>query len=207
MTNKSAFPWPVRLYGLLALAGAATFVVSLAVLHAMSSGVDWKSDYVSNLANETHGWVFGFGTFVHGWGNLALALGLRGALPRGRQRNWAVLLFSLAAVGVLLTALFPTDPSGQAPSVTGQVHRTVASAAFALELSALFVFSLAFSRSLPWRRMQTIPLVLSASAAVAVTWFVVAIQLGQMPGLAERTALTMLLSWELWVISQLIRPA
>ncbi len=207
MINKNTFPWPVRLYGLLALAGAVTFVVSLATLHLMSSGLDWKGDYVSNLANEPHGWVFGFGTFIHGWGNLALALGLHGALPPGRLRTWAIWLFSLAAAGVLLTALFPTDPAGQAPSITGQIHRIVASAAFALELAALFVFSLIFSRSLRWCRKQTIPLVLSVSAAVVVTWFVVAIQVGLMPGLAERTALTLLLSWELWVIFQLIRPA
>jgi len=207
MTHEHTFPWPVRLYGLLALAGALTFVISLATLHLMSTGLDWKGDYVSNLANGPHGWIFGFGTFIHGWGNLALALGLRGALRPGQTRSWAVLLFGLAAAGVLLTALFPTDPTGQTPSVIGQIHRTVASAAFALELAALFVFSLTFSRDRRWRRKQTVSLVLSVISAIAVTWFVIAIQLGVMPGLAERTALALLLSWELWVIFQLIRPA
>jgi len=200
------FPWSVRLYGMLALAGAITFVLALTTLHLMSSGLDWKADYVSNLANGPHGWIFGFGTFVHGWGNLALAFGLRGALRPGPARSGAVLLFSLAAVGVLLTALFPTDPTGQASTVIGQIHRTVASAAFALELAALFVFSLAFRRNHRWRRKQTVSLVLSVISAMAVTWFVIAIQLGVMPGLAERTALALLLSWELWVIFQLIRP-
>ncbi len=207
MTNNSSFAWPVRLYGLLALAGAGTFVLALAALHLMGSGIDWTGDYVSNLANEPHGWVFGFGTFVHGWGNLALALALRGTLPPGRLRTWAVSLLSLAAVGVLLTALFPEDAAGQIQSVTGQIHRTVASAAFAFELAALFVFTLTFGHSHRWHKKQTISLVLSVSAAAALTWFVVAIQLGVMPGLAERTALALFLSWELWVVLQLIRPA
>lgn len=206
MRNVNPFPRSVKLYGWLALAGAATFVLSLATLHLLSSGLNWKADYVSNLANGPHGWIFGFGTFIHGWGNLALAQGLRGALRPGRARSWAVVLFSLAAVGVLLTAMFPTDPTGQPPSVTGQIHRTVASAAFALELAALFVFSVAFSRNHRWRRKQTVSLVLSVISAMAVTWFVIAIQLGVMPGLAERTSLALLLSWELWVIYQLTRP-
>ncbi len=207
MRRESAFPWPVRLYGLLGLLGVVVFVSSLIVLHLMSTGIDWMRHYVSNLANEPLGWVFVGGAFVHGWGNLALALGLRGALHPGRLRTWAVLLFGLAAVGILLAALFPVDPPDQIPSTTGQVHRAVASATFVLELAALFVFSVAFSHHRRWRRQQAVSLVLSVSAAVAMTAFIIAIQVDVAPGLAERAALVVLLAWEIWAIFQLIRPA
>lgn len=207
MTNESAFPWSVRRYGLLGLVGAGTFLSSFIVLHLMSPGIDWVCDYVSNLANEPLGWVFIVGAFVHGWGNLALTLGLRGALHPGRLRTWAVLLFALAAAGILVAALFPFDPPGQAPTMTGRIHRTAASGAFALELAALFVFSVAFGRHRRWRRQQAVSLALSVSAAVAVALFVIAIQVGVAPGLAERAALAVLMSWELWAIFQLIKPA
>ncbi len=95
MTKESTFPWPVRLYGQLGLTGIAVFVLSLVVVHLVSTDFDWMRDYVSYLANEPLGSVFLAGAFVHGWGNLALALGLRGALLPGRLRTWAVLLFSL----------------------------------------------------------------------------------------------------------------
>jgi len=144
---------------------------------------------------------------VHGWGNLALTLGLRGALHPGRLRTWAVTLMGLAAAGILVAALFPIDPPGQAPSGTGLLHRSAASATFMFELAAMFILSVIFSHDRRWHRQQTVSLVLSVSAAVAVTLFVIAIQVDVAPGLAERVALAVFLTWEIWVSIQLIRPA
>ncbi|GMQ89578.1 MAG: hypothetical protein BMS9Abin09_1080 [Gammaproteobacteria bacterium] len=206
MSRESSFPWSVRLYGLLALLGLATFISSLIVLHLMGTDIDWVRGYVSYLANKPLGWVFIAGTFVHGWGNLALTLGLRGALHPGRLRNWAVLLFGLAAVGILLTTLFPIEPPGQNPGMVGRAHRAIASATFALELAALFVFSAAFRRHRRWHRQQAVSLALSVSAAVALTAFFIAIQVDIAPGLTERVALAVLLAWELWISFQLIQP-
>lgn len=207
MNREYTFSWPERRFGLLGLSGIAVFVSSIFLLHLTGSSIDWTRDYVSDLANEPFGWVFMGGAFVHGWGNLALTLGLRGALRPGRLRTWAVLLFGLAAVGLLLTALFPVDAPGQAPGVSGQIHRAAASAAFALELAALFVFSVAFGRQRAWRRKRAVSLVLSVAAAVALTVFVIAVQLDIAPGLAERVALAIFLVWEIWASVQLIRAA
>jgi len=207
MSRESTFPWPVRLYGLLALVGMATFMTSLIVLHLMGTDIDWMHGYVSYLANKPLGWVFITGTFVHGLGNLALTMGLRDALNPGRLRNWAVVLFGLAAVGILLTTLFPIEPPGQTPGTAGLAHRAFASATFALELAALFAFSAAFRRRRRWRRQQAVSLALSVSAAVALTAFFIAIQVDIAPGLAERVALAVLLAWELWISFQLIKPA
>lgn len=197
-----------RRYGLLALIGVGTFVSSLTVLHWISPDISWTDDYVSYLANEPHGWLFGFGTFVHGSGNLALALGLRSAIGSGQLRNWGGLLLGLAALGILLTAFFPIDPVGQVVSITGTIHRTLASSAFTLELAALFVFSLAFalSRQRHWHQQKSISLSLAVISAIGVTWFMIANQLEVMPGLAERAALLAFMLWEVWMIIQLIRP-
>jgi len=195
----------VRLFGLLGLLGVIVFGSSLTMVHIAGTGIDWMHDYVSNMANEPFGWVFIAGAFVHGWGNLALTMGLRGALHPERLRAWAVLFFGLAAVGILLAALFPVDSPDQIPTMTGQVHRIVASATFMFELIALFVFSIAFRRNRHWHRQQAVSFVLSVSAAVAMTAFIIAIQVDVAPGLAERTALVILLVWEIWVCFQLIR--
>ncbi len=207
MRSAHAFPRPVRRYGLLGLFGVSVFVTSLILLHLTGTEIDLMRDYVSNLANGPYGWVFVGGALVRGCGNLALTLGLRGALHPGRLRTWAVLLFGLAAVGILLAALFPIDPPGQTLSTTGRVHGTVVGATFVLELAALFVFSVAFGRHRRWCRQRAVSLVLSVSAAVALTAFVLAIQVGVAPGLAERAALAVFLAWELWASFQLVRPA
>ena len=193
-------------YGLLGLLGVLVFLSSLIVVHLTSPGIDWLHDYVSNLANEPLGWVFISSVFVHGWGNLALTLGLRGALRPGRLRNWAVALFGLAAAGILLAAVFPIDPPGQLPTITGRLHRTFASATFMFELAAVFVFSAAFRHDRRWHRQHTVSMVLSVMAAVAVMVFVISIQINLVPGLTERVALVILLAWEIWACLQLIRP-
>jgi uncharacterized protein DUF998 len=203
--KESAFPWPVRLYGLLGLFGATVFLSSLFTLHIISGDIDWARDYVSYLANGPYGWLFTNGAIVHGLGNLALTLGLRAALHPGRLRTWGVLFFALATVGILVAALFPIDPSDQALSITGLIHRTAASSIFFLELVALFIFSVLFKRDPRWSRQQPVSLLLSVIAAATLTWLVVAIFLGVVPGLAERTALMAFMVWELWAYAQLIR--
>ncbi len=203
--SEPAFSPAVRWFGLLGLVGLVAFASSLIVLHLTSSNIDLMDHYVSNLANQPLGWVFMAGAFVHGWGNLALTLGLRAALNPGGLRTWAVLLFGLAALGILLAAVFPIDAPDQVPGVSGRIHRSAASATFALELAALFVFSSAFGRDRRWRRQRVVSLVLAVCATVAIISFVIAIQLDVAPGLAERIAMLVLLVWEIWVSIQLIR--
>lgn len=203
--KEKAFSPSVRRYGLLGLLGVGVFLSSLIVVHLTSPGIDWTRDYVSNLANEPLGWVFVASVFVHGWGNLALTLGLRSALRPGRLRNRAVLLFGLAAVGILLAALFPIDPPGNAPTTIGRLHRTFASATFMLELAALFVFSVLFRHDRRWHRQYAVSMVLSVSAALALTAFVISLQIDLTPGLTERAALAVFLVWEIWACLQLIR--
>jgi Protein of unknown function (DUF998) len=205
MIKENVFSWQVRFYGLLGLLGLVAFLIALIILHLnlANTNIDWMRYYVSYLANEPLGKVFVVGTLVHGLGNLALTLGMRGALPPGRLRDWGVLLFGLAAVGVLLAALFSIDPPGEALSTAGRIHRTAASATFSLELAALFVFSTAFGRHHYWRRQRVVSRVFSISAAVALSMFVIALQLDVVPGLAERVALTVFLTWEFWVAVQL----
>ncbi len=206
MNKENAFPGSVRLFGFLGLLGVLAFSSSLIVVHGMGTGIDWVRDYVSNMANEPLSWVFVTGAFIHGWGNLALTFGLRGALRPGPLRTWATLLFGLAAVGILLASMFPVDPPDQTPTITGMIHRAVASTTFISELAALFVFTMAFRRNRRWHQQQTFSLILSVSAAVAMMLFIIAMQIDIAAGLAERIALVILLVWEIWACFQLIRP-
>jgi len=208
MTQENVFPWSVRCYGFLGLLGLVAFVSSLVVLHLnlANTSIDWMRYYVSYLANEPLGWVFVTGALVHSGGNLALTLGLRGAIQPGKRRTWAVLLFGLAAVGIFLAALFPIDTPGQALSTSGRIHRSAAGATFTLELIALFIFSAAFGHHRYWRRQRVVSLVLSVSAAVTLIVLAIAIQVDVAPGLAERVALVTFLIWEFWVAIQLAWP-
>jgi hypothetical membrane protein len=206
MTTEYVFTRPVRRFGLLGLSGVVVFTASLIALHLMGTEVDLMRDYVSNLANVPLRWIFFGGVFVHGLGNLALTLGLHGALPPGHLRSWGVLLLGGAALGILLTVFFPIDPPGLVPSTIGLVHRIIAGSTFVLELIALFVFSVAFGRYPHWRRLRTVSVFLSACAVVALAAFLFAVLMKVVPGLAERVALAVFLVWEVLVALQLARP-
>lgn len=197
----------VRAFGFAGLLGIAVFTASLIVLHLTRTDIDWATHYVSDFANGRLGWVLVFGTLVHGVGNLALTLGLRWSLDPGPLRAWAVFFFGLAAAGIVVAALFPIDPAGQAPSTVGFVHRTAATVSFLLELVALLLFSSAFARHPRRHRRKVISFMLSTVAAVGVAGFFLAVFLNRLPGLAERFALASFLAWEFWAALELARPA
>lgn len=197
-------PW--SLYGLAALAGALAFVSSLLVVHVARVDIgDWTTHYVSDFANGRLGWLFVLGTALHGAGNLALSLGLRESLGARWLSRSAVLLFALAATGIVAAAFLPADAPGRAPTPTGFAHRAVVSGSFALELPALFLFSAAFAASPRWRRRSRASFALATLAAAALTGLAVAITAKRVPGLAERAALASFLAWEIWAALALLR--
>jgi len=205
MVSDLKSPWSPRLFGQLGLLGILAFLTSLSVLHLMTPGFDWTRQYVSDMANEPSGFLFVGGTFVHSWGNLSLAFGLRAALKPGSLRTWGVSLFSLTALGILLAALYPVDVPGHIPTLAGRIHRSSASAGFLLEIAALFVFTAAFDRHPRWQQYRSVSMLLSVVAAIAVAAFAMGVQSGFVPGVFERFALVVLLAWEIWVALILIR--
>lgn len=71
--------------------------------------------FVSNFVNGPGGWLFVVATLIHGFGNLGSSLGLRQSLRAGEWSAWASGLLFAAAIGILVAAIFPTDPNGQLP--------------------------------------------------------------------------------------------
>lgn len=187
---------PLTLHGLAGLTGAIAFAVSLIVLHRVQADIDWTRHYVSDFVNGRFGVLFVFGAALHGLGNLALGAGLRRSLAPGSVRAGAVLLFGLAASGIVLAALFPADPGGRARSLAGLIHGVAATASFPLELIALFLFSAAFAASPPWQRLVGWSFAWSTVASVAVIGLVLDMWWKRAPGLAERVALGSFLVWE-----------
>lgn len=192
--------------GLAGLLGALAFVASLLVLHGARADVaDWTTHYVSDFANGRLGWLFVLGTALHGLGNLALSLGLRDSLDAHRLRDRAVLLFSLAAAGVVAAAFLLADAPGRAPTLVGFAHRSMVVVSFVLELLALFLFSAAFTASPRWRPHGRVSFALAALAGTALTGLAVAVLADWLPGLAERAALASFLAWEIWAAVVLLR--
>lgn len=185
-----------NVYGAVGLFGVLLFASTLVVLHVVHPEIDWPRHYVSDFVNERIGWLFVVAALIHGSCNLVLTLGLRAELERSWLRVSAVLCFAFAALGIVLAALFPTDPGGQAVTVTGLTHRIAVTSSFLVELVAVFLFSWAMMKSPRWRHGAVASFAWSIVAALALTSFFLAVAWKQFPGLAERFALGTFLIWE-----------
>lgn len=193
--------------GTVGLIGVVVFWGGQAALHVLRTDLRVVNDYVSDYANGAWGPLITVATLVHGVGNLAIAAGLGYALARDRTARAGVLLFAVAALGLFVAALFPTDPAGAAQTITGLVHRVAATGSFAVELAALALLGLAFRADAVWKSYFRLSLGLTVVAAVMLAWLQVTILVGWPPGLAERAALLTFTVWEFTTAALLARPA
>jgi hypothetical membrane protein len=179
--------------------GVLVFWATQVALHVLRSDLSVVYDYVSDYANGPWGALFTVGTMVHGVGNLAIAAGLGYALAPVRAVYAAragVGLFVVASLGLIVAAIFPTDPAGAPQTVTGLVHGLAASGSFALELVALVLLAVAFSADAVWHSYLRVSLAITVAAGIMLAWLQVAINREWPPGLPERSALLIFTGWE-----------
>ncbi len=202
-----------RTLGFISFFGAIFFLLTLIFLHLVRADIDWPVRYVSDFANGPYGSLFLIAVLIHGVGNLALAIGLFKCFESHPLREWAsflygtaaVILFGSAAFGMFVAGIFPIDPSGSPLSPIGFTHEVATVISFPLELAALFLFSIAFSRSSNWHKQGVFSLVLSVFAAISLLIFFVTALVDWMPGFGERIAFVSFLLWELSISWYLIR--
>lgn len=189
------------------LVGVLAFWTGQAALHALRTDLSVVNDYVSDYANGPWGPLFTVATLLHGVGNLAIAAALGYTLERTRVPRAGVLLFAVAALGLVVAALFPTDPADAQQTVTGLVHRIVAMGSFTVELVALTILGLAFRSAAAWQSYLRLSLVLTVVAALMLAWLLLSILLQWPPGLPERATLLTFTVWEFTTALLLARPA
>lgn len=188
---------PAAWLGTLGALGAVTFLGTLLAVHLADSGPSPVRDYVSDYANGPAGEVFTAGLVAHALGNVALAFGIWLTLPPSGAGRWGAVLVGLAAVGLLVAGVYPTDAPGLVSTTAGTVHRSAVMVSFPLEVLGLTLLARGYGQSPGWQGYGRRTLLSAILAAVALLWLVVAVRAGWPSGLAERAALLVLLYWEL----------
>lgn len=193
-----------RLFGVLGLVGALFFITSIGSLQAVRKDVDWTTHYVSDFVNGPIGWLFVVATLVHGLGNLSLGLGLARSL-RASTSSLASRFVVASAIGILVAAVFPTDPANGTQTWSGFVHGGAVTASFALELVAVLILATNISQIGGWKGYARMSLALSLFVVGGLGAFVILRFAGQLPGLGERVALAAFTAWEVWASLRLIQ--
>lgn len=191
--------------GLFGAAGALFFLAVFITMHVLRADLSPVDSYVSDYANGPYGMVFRSALIIHGFGNLATAIGLVFSFTTIRSGQWGAMLFGTAAVGIILGGLFSIDPDGAPRTIAGVIHTITASISFPIEAIALVFFSQAFGHSANWRPLSLITPVIIVGAIIVLAWLLIAVMTKSMSGLAERAAFAVFLTWEILVAILLAR--
>lgn len=168
-TARPALPGAASMGQILGTIGSAGALGFMLLLHLFAGGQ--IQPMTSTLSNAVFapgvGWMFPAGVLSMALAGLGALLSLRAS---GLRPGWlATLAVSLTASGMLLVALFPTDPVG-AGSLSAQIHRYAAAVAMvAVPVAALRVASVlpqAGRRMLQAAAAMTLAVVLITGVAI-----------------------------------------
>ena len=176
----------------LAIAAVAAFVVAVAatvVGHlGLRSGPDPTALTLSDYVYLDRGPAIVLAMLALSGGTLALLGGM--AVQRVPVRGWPAALLLVWALGLLVSAVVPTDPPGQPElSTAALVHRYASVAAFVALPAAALVLAARLRRGVVrWMSLVTLlrRLVAACAVGVAALWYVAFPGDRVMLGLVER---------------------
>jgi uncharacterized protein DUF998 len=151
----------------LAVAGAATCLVLLFILHVIKPELDPTWRMVSEYAIGPHGWVMAGSFLSQALGCAALFIAIRSQV-RGFVGYLGLFFLLAAVVGLVMAAFFPSDPitiSPQEATATGKMHGVAAMIGIPSLPVAAMLISFNLVRQPAWSRTRG-PLLCSAVLAL-----------------------------------------
>jgi hypothetical protein len=127
--------------------------------------------------------------------------------PRSLPGRAAVLLLWVATVGLLVTAIFPTDLETAATTSTGNIH----TASFLVNVISMILcallFAVSFHQSEHWRGYRWVGLAIAIALLAAFIAQFLTLHRGAPYGLTNRLFVAVLMIWFLATARQLRRIA
>lgn len=119
---------------MLSIAAAIACVVLLAALHTLNPDLDPSWRFISEYANGPHGWMLGTAFVALAASHLALFAAAWPMLA-SRAGRAAGALLAISAAGLVIAAVFPTDPitaTGSGITASGRLHNLGATLGIAM---------------------------------------------------------------------------
>ena len=184
--------------GAFATAALACFVyaaVALLILHFLRPDYAPATNFISNYAVGRYGWIMTTWFLAMSCGLLTLAAGLYTNGLRSIAARVGIFLLVIAAIGLVVSAIFPTDAPGAPSTPTGAIHDM----SFLVNVGSIFIATVLLSASFgghpAWRSYQRTAWILTF---LILTGFVVqflTLHKGMPYGLANRFFVLVLFAW------------
>ena len=190
-----------------AMACFGYFAVALILLHGLRPDYTPVDHMISDYAVGRFGWVMTTAFVAVSAGCLTLGVGMALGGPRSLPGRAAMLLLWVATIGLLVTAMFPTDLEAAATTATGNIHTaSFLVNIFSLILSAL-LFAVSFHQSEDWRSYRWIGLGLAIALLAAFVAQFLTLHRGAPYGWTNRLFVAVLIVWFLSTAARLRRVA
>ncbi|HEY6901095.1 MAG TPA: DUF998 domain-containing protein [Puia sp.] len=183
------------LFGTIAIVFYTYAVLSLLLLHVLRPDYTLRTHMISDYAVGRYGWVMTTWFIAMSSGCLMLVFGLAGS---GLKTVWFKIgagLMCVASIGLVISALFPTDLEEATSTQTGNIHAI----SFFINIVSI-IFSAAFLtvgfRSHPlWRSFQGTAVVLTLLVFIAFFIQFFTLHRGAPYGLTNRLFVVVLFAW------------
>jgi hypothetical protein len=170
-------------------------VLALLLLHVLRPDYAPASHMISDYAVGRYGWVMTTWFLATSCGCLMLLLGLARSGPSSVAARLGTLLLGIASVGLVISAIFPTDLEGAPSTRTGDIHDMSFLVNMGSILLAIVLLSVSFGSQPRWRPYRRTAITLALLVVLASVVLFLTLHRGAPYGLANRLSVTVLFAW------------
>ena len=169
--------------------------VALALLHVLRPDFNPTNHMISDYGVGPYGWIMQTVFVGMSIGCVMLAVGLSGSGPPSLPARLALFLLAVASIGLIISAVFPTDLAGGPSTRAGHIHTLSFLVNIASLILAVVLLTASFGGDPRWRPYQRTSVILLCLVAVAFVFQFLTLRKGAPYGIANRFFVSVLLVW------------
>lgn len=182
-----------RRMGSLALAGVVLFATTCTAAQFVRSDLNWLRAPLSSYLRGDYGWGVKAAYFALSAAMLLLGLGYYRTLVAAARSGAPLLLFAVAAIALVVTALAESGSRSGPRGMEAFVHNLAAATAFLTVTTAMLLQSWRFRGDVRWRHRFAIAFTLAMVCFAAVWWHAFLVESSR--GLTQKTVIALIVGW------------
>jgi len=197
-STETASPHPsARFFGTATIGCTLYAAVALLLMHVLRPDFAPTSHMISDYAVGPYGWVMQSVFVGLSADCIMLVLGLVRSGPSSIAARLGIVLLAVASIGLIVSAVFPTDLHGAPSTRSGYIHTLSFFVNVASIILAIILLTVSFGSDVRWRSYRRTSLILLSLVALAFVLQFLTLRKGAPYGLANRFFITVLLAWVL----------